>query len=48
MRRHFTSDSRREKGRILEICNLFHNEEVGVIDKQDGIIFFRDPYTRVE
>ncbi len=42
----FGSDSRRGKGRIVVLCNLFHNAEAGPKDKQDWIIiFFRGPNT---
>ncbi len=36
----FGSDSRRGKGRIVVLCNLFHNAEAGPKDKQDWIIIF--------
>ena len=40
---NFGSDSRRGKGRIAALCNLFHNTEAGRKDKQDWIIvYFRE------
>ena len=40
----FGSDSRRGNGRIVVLCNLFHNAEAGPKDQQDWIdIFFRGP-----